>query len=131
MVRAMTLRGTPDARRRPADGIVAEASVVARLLRLRLLTLDATVVITPARVTAPSPPERPPSPPERRAAVPPGLDHPPAAHAAPDRGEPIGRRLTQAARTLDESAETLAALRRESASLAAPASFSDAARRSD
>jgi len=34
----MTLHGWPDSRRRPSDGLVVEASIVARLLRARLLT---------------------------------------------------------------------------------------------
>ena len=42
-----------DRRRRPSDGVVVEASILARLLGLRLLTLDATVVLVPAEVTAP------------------------------------------------------------------------------
>jgi hypothetical protein len=44
----------PDRRRRPSDGVLVEASIVARLLGIRLLRLDATVVLVPADVTAPS-----------------------------------------------------------------------------
>ncbi|MGB2712165.1 MAG: hypothetical protein WBC33_11695 [Conexibacter sp.] len=47
------LTAIPDRRRRPSDGLVVEASIVARLLGIRLLKLDATVVIVPADVTAP------------------------------------------------------------------------------
>jgi hypothetical protein len=45
------LTAAPDRRRRPSDGVVVEASILARLLRIRLLTLEATAVIVPADVT--------------------------------------------------------------------------------
>lgn len=45
---------TPDLWRRPSDGLVIEAFVVARLLRIRLLTLEATVVVVPTDVPASS-----------------------------------------------------------------------------
>jgi hypothetical protein len=110
--RTVSLRGTPDGRRRPSDGLVAEASIVARLLRLRLLTLDATVVVAPADVTAAR---------ARHARsahdAPASSARPTAAHstvppATAPPARPIGRRLAQAARLLDESAATLAATRR-------------------
>lgn len=44
------LIAVPDARRPLSDGLVVEASVVARLFRVRLLAIDASVVISPARV---------------------------------------------------------------------------------
>ncbi len=100
---AVTLRGWPDSRRRPSDGLLVEASIVARLLRVRLLTLDATVMVSPAVVVAPAAQPRP-------AAA--ALDRPLRAHAAPLPAAPVGRRLAQAARSLDESAATLAATRR-------------------
>ena len=34
--------------RRPSDGILIQASILARLLGLRLLTLDATITLVPA-----------------------------------------------------------------------------------
>ena len=107
--RAVTLRGRPDATRRPSDGMVVEASIVAWLLRLRLLTLHATIVISPAVVTEPSQQARPALRPARDGRAPLRAASPPAA--------PIGRRLAEAARTLDESAATLAATRRAGASL--------------
>jgi hypothetical protein len=105
--RAVTLRGRPDSSRRPSDGVVAEASIVARLLRLRLLTLDATVVVSPAVVTEPSQQARPATRPARDVRAP--------LHGASPTAAPIGRRLAQAARIVDESAATLAATRREDA----------------
>jgi hypothetical protein len=50
----VALTAIPDRRRRPSDGLVVEARIVARLLGLRLLTLDATVVVVPAEVTDPA-----------------------------------------------------------------------------
>ncbi len=106
---AVTLRGQPDSRRRPSDGIVAEASIIARLLRLRLLTLHATVVVSPAVVTKSS--TREPSARRPHAAATRTFDGPAQTYdATPAR--PVGRRLAQAARTVDESAATLAATRR-------------------
>jgi hypothetical protein len=89
--RTVTLRGRPDSRRRLSDGLVVEASIVARLLRLRLLTLDATVMVSPAAVVAP-------------AAAQPVVPARPARAPA----EPVGRRLAHAARSVDESAAMLA-----------------------
>ena len=111
--RTVTLRGEPDGSRRPSDGIVAEASIVARLLRLRLLTLDATVVISPAVVTTPPSGPRPaaPRPAAPRPAVAPARDGSARARPALAPAGSIGRRLAQAARSVDESAATLAATR--------------------
>jgi hypothetical protein len=44
-----------DARRRLSEGALVQASVRARLLGIPLLRLDATVVLMPAAITAPSP----------------------------------------------------------------------------
>jgi hypothetical protein len=44
----------PDRRRRLAQGALVEASIVARVLGLRLLTLKATIVLAPADMTTPS-----------------------------------------------------------------------------
>jgi hypothetical protein len=76
----------PDSRRRPSDGLVIEASILARLLRIRLLTLEATVVVAPAEVTS---------------------------GAWPVRSSGNGRGgLAEAVRTLDEGAAILADVRR-------------------
>jgi hypothetical protein len=41
----------PDRRRRLSQGVLVEASILARLLGLRLLRLEATLVLIPADVT--------------------------------------------------------------------------------
>lgn len=70
------------------EGVVVEASVVARLFGARLLAVDATVVVSPARVRT------------RPQALPPRL-----------RSEPIGARLAAAERDIDDGAARLAASR--------------------
>ncbi|HKG01836.1 MAG TPA: hypothetical protein VKB03_01535 [Conexibacter sp.] len=96
----------PGRRRHPADGLVVEASILARLLRLRLLTLDATVVIVPAEVAARSEARG-------RAAARPARS---AGALPPGRSQPSGRRgLAEAVRTIEEGAAILAAGRRGAA----------------
>ena len=102
----MTLRAVPDRRRQPSDGLVVEASIVARLLRIRLLKLEATVVIVPADVTSPGAVQhdsqrRPQLPlPVRPLALPP--QRPAAADGA----------LREAVQRLDEAAAIRAKARR-------------------
>ena len=48
------LSALAERRGRRSSGVVVEASVLARLLGIRLLRLDATVVVVPADVTSPS-----------------------------------------------------------------------------
>jgi hypothetical protein len=90
------LTAVPDRRRRLSEGILVEASVLARLLGIRLLKLDATVVLMPADVAA------------RYAAphAPPALDALP-----PTRLYPAGRGLAEAIRHLNEGEELLAEAR--------------------
>jgi hypothetical protein len=105
------LTATPDRRRSPSDGLVVEASILARLLRLRLLTLDATVVVVPAEVTSLSP--RPSAVRGRARARPVG-----SAVALPaGRSRPSGGRrgLAEAVRAIEEGAEILAAVRQDAA----------------
>lgn len=84
------------ARRRPSEGLLIEASILARLLGIRLLKLDATVVLTPADVGArPAPPSDPPA-----------LDGRP-----PPRLYPAGRGLAEAVRHINEGEELLAEAR--------------------
>jgi hypothetical protein len=95
------LTAVPDRRRRLSDGLVVEASIVARLLGIRLLKLDATVVVVPADVTASS------SAPHAS----PGLA--PARVTLPDRRpDAAGGGLTEAVQRIDEGAAILAELRR-------------------
>lgn len=94
----VTLRALPNRRRRPSDGVLVEASIVGRVLGLRLLKLDAMVVLVPADVTPPSSPAR-----ARR---------PPSSSSAPARIATGRSRLAEAVRNIDEGAEVLADARR-------------------
>ena len=97
----MALDVVPDGRRRLSEGALVEASVVARLLGVRLLRLHATVTLAPAEVTpATASVQVPASRGITRSA-------PPRPPGAP------GRRLPEAVRTIDEAAEILAKARRE------------------
>jgi hypothetical protein len=93
----------PDDQRSLADGVLVEASILGRLLGLRLLKLDMTVVIVPSRVATSQPPRR----------HPPARPLPPVPGAARPRSLPAGRGLAEAVRTLDEGAELLAEARRD------------------
>jgi hypothetical protein len=83
-----SLNAIPVGDRPLSDGVVVEASVVARLFRIRLLSIDARVVVSPAHV-------------ERR----------PRSRAPAVRLRAIGARLAAAERVIDEGAESLAASR--------------------
>jgi hypothetical protein len=82
----------PDDGRRLSEGLVVEASVVARLFRIRLLVVDARLVVTPARVKD-----------GRRAAA--GLSDVLAPRTRPRR---IGAGLAAAEQCLGEGAASLA-----------------------
>ena len=97
----MVLDLTPDGRRRLSEGALVEASVVARLLGVRLLRVHATVALAPAEV-------RPATTPVRVAGSR-GL-----TRAAPrGRSSAPGHRLPDAVRSIDEAAEILAGTRRD------------------
>jgi hypothetical protein len=87
----------PDRRRRLSQGVLVEASILARLLGLRLLRLEATMVLTPADVRT--------STGSSRAARRPSSASPPRRSAVPRRG------LADAARDIDEGARLLAQAR--------------------
>jgi hypothetical protein len=87
----------PDRRRRLSQGVLVEGSILARVLGLRLLRLEATVVLTPADVKTSTGP--------RRAARRPSSASPPRRSAVPRRG------LADAARDIDEGARLLAQAR--------------------
>ena len=96
---------SPAGARRPGDGILIEASILARVLGLRLLTLDATITLVPADVRTPSSIAR---------------DRP--GHAITQRrGSPAARRraaggdLARAVETLGEGERVLAEARRNGA----------------
>jgi hypothetical protein len=78
-----SLLARPDGGRQLADGLLVEASVVARLFRIRLLAIDARLIVTPAQVTADASPPRSPV-------------------------RATGTRLAAAERLLDEAAATRA-----------------------
>jgi hypothetical protein len=92
----------PDRRRSRPEATLVEASISARLLGMRILTLDATVALLPADVTATPPPvrRRAPSVPAR----PLGNALGPAASG--------GHRLADAVRNLDEGSRLLATVER-------------------
>jgi hypothetical protein len=88
----------PDRRMPRADATLVEASVTARLLGMRILTLDATVALVPADVTVATPRV------QARAAQ-------AAARSSEDsrgRAGAVGHRLPDAVRNLDEGARLLA-----------------------
>ena len=96
----MALTAVPDRRRRLSDAVLVEASIRARVMGIRLLSLDATVVLVPADLTA-SPP-----------AV---VDAPAQASGRPVRGarsRAAGRGLAEAVRSIDEGAEILSRTQR-------------------
>jgi len=78
----------PNARRPLSEGLVVQASVVARLFRVHLLAIDASVVISPAHVHGRAAAARPNT--QRRA---------------------IGAGLVAAERLIDEGASSLASSR--------------------
>ena len=89
-----------------SEGILVEASVVARLLGMRLLKLDATVVLSPADVAT-------------RSATPrdlPTIESGRASEVLPRRPHPAGRGLAEAVRHIKEGEELLAEARHDGAS---------------
>ena len=87
----------PDDGRQLSEGLLVEASVVARLLRVRLLVIDARLIVTPAQVKDRA----------RVAAV--AADEPRAARTRP---RAIGAGLAAAERCLTAGAASLARSRR-------------------
>lgn len=85
----------PDGARQLSEGLVVEASVVARLFRIRLLLIDARVVVAPAEVNG-----------RVRPATCAG-DEPLAAVTPRTRSRPIGEGLAAAERYLSEGAASL------------------------
>jgi hypothetical protein len=98
-------RVPPERGGRRADARLVEASVTARLLGMRILTLDATVLLAPA---------------DLRAATPLVRDRAAHAPARPSGDSPVrpgsaGHRLADAVRTLDEGARLLAEVQHDRA----------------
>jgi hypothetical protein len=104
----VVLELAPDFSKRLSDATLVEASVAARLLGIRLLTLDATIALVPADATAATPAAEdgarrvhPAAPASSRSSL---DSRPPAAR---DR-----HRLADAVRNLEEGAKLLAELQR-------------------
>ena len=96
----VVLNAAPARRRRLSDGVLLEASVLGRVLGVRILTLRATVVLAPASVTT----ARGGDPPTRRDGR--------RSHVAPAPRRAGRRELAEAVRRIDEGAELLAEARR-------------------
>ncbi|MFZ0090484.1 MAG: hypothetical protein WAL63_13305 [Solirubrobacteraceae bacterium] len=79
----------PDPRRRLNDGVLIRASVLARVLGVRLLTVDTTVVLVPADVQVPAAARHDPAavPAKARAAI--AAPTPPRGLGV-DPGPPVG-----------------------------------------
>ncbi len=84
--------------------MLVEASVLARVLGMRVLSLDATVVVVPAQVGTLSPGLQDPTPTVAR-----------SSRVAPARSRVAGPRLAEAVRSINEGAELLAQARRNGA----------------
>jgi hypothetical protein len=93
----------PDRTRRLADGALVQASVRARLLGLPLLRLDATIMLAPAEITAPS------------AALEPARRMNARSSSVPTT-DTEWHGLAEAVRSINEGAQLLADVRRDGAS---------------
>ena len=103
------MRAVPDPRRRLNDGVLIQASVLARVLGVRLLKLDTTVILAPAEVQVPAARAAPAN---GRPAKPASASTPTPVRAAARRSGPAGRALADAVRSVNEGAELLALSRR-------------------
>lgn len=92
------LSAIPDQRRRLTDGILVEATILARVLGMRILTINTTLVLVPADVRSSS------SAPLHRST------HPSARSSSVPSVRPgaAGHRLASAVQTINEGAELLA-----------------------
>lgn len=96
------LTAVPDRSRRLSDGVLVEASVLARILGMRILKLDMTVVLAPAEVT--TLPSRSPGPPTRPS--------PRSIRVSPTGSGAARPGLAEAVRSINEGSELLAVARR-------------------
>jgi hypothetical protein len=97
------LIAVPDGARPLSEGLLVEASVVARLLRIRLLAIDASLIVAPAHVQGQT----------RTAAH--RRDEMLAPATAPRRSHAIGAGLAAAERILDEGCGRAHGLARDKA----------------
>ena len=120
------LTAVPDRSAGLSGGILIEGSVLARVMGVRLLTLDTTVVLMPADVTSARSAlrENPPAnnsakrsrDPTAGAFAGPSRDVAARASARPSnvsprRSRPAGRRLAEAVRSINEGAQLLTEVR--------------------
>jgi hypothetical protein len=96
------LTAVPDPRKRLSDGVLVDACVRARLLGIPVLKVEATIVLAPAGLSAPT--SAPPDLPIRSSAR--------LSRAASTRSEAPGQGLAEAVRRINEGAELLADARR-------------------
>jgi hypothetical protein len=96
------LTAVPDPSKRLSDGVLVEACVRARLMGIPLLKVEATVVLAPAGLTAPT--SAPRVLPIRSSAR--------SSRTASTRSGVPGQGLAEAVRRIDEGAELLADARR-------------------
>lgn len=106
----------PDSSKRLSDGLVIETAVVARLLGVKLLTLEGTVLASPAQLKefearAPSVSPAGARPAASSQVTPPAQRRAPTALSAPSPSEPHGMQLLRAEGLLRESADELQLLR--------------------
>ncbi len=97
------LAAAPDHRKTPAQGTLIKGSILARILGIRLLTLDATLVLVPTDVSA-----LPSVATDRLQRT-----YAPSSRAAP-RAIAVGPGLDKAVRSIGEGAALLAQSRRDS-----------------
>jgi hypothetical protein len=100
------LTAVPDPGKRLSDGILVDACIRARLLGMPILKVEATVVLAPAGLTAPTAAAR--DLPIRSSARP--------SRAASTRSGDSREGLAEAVRTINEGAELLAEARRNGSS---------------
>ena len=98
-----------------SSGLVVQGAVLARLLGVKLLTLDATVLVSPAQLReaeveqAPKPAAGSPAAESRSETL--GSRRGSNSRSVPlERNDPVGSRLGLAARWIDDSADTLGEL---------------------
>jgi hypothetical protein len=94
----------PDRNRRLADGVLVDASILARVFGIRLLTLDARVMLLPADVATPSSARADSRRPRASA-------RPSAVESGPSGA--IGPGLADAVRAINEGAAILAEVRHD------------------
>ncbi len=127
------LTAVPDRSAGLSRGILIEGSILARVIGVRLLTLDTTVVLMPADVTSArsAPRENPPANSSAKRSWDPtagAFARPSSARASarpsnvsPRRSRPAGRSLAEAVRSINEGAQLLTEVRLDGPQRRSPA----------